>query len=132
MPHSVRRSTHKKTSISHIVHVLFTLHITMKLYHWSTKSYARHKASDEFITSLLNMIDQFVESYSGRYNKTPSINLISINMSDISDEQIIKVLLKAHYFLSHIEHYTKDSELLAIRDELLVQVDKTLYLFRLM
>ena len=132
MPRSVRRSKHKKSIISHIVQVLFTLQVTMKLYHWSTKSYARHKASDEFITALLNMIDLFVESYIGKYNSTPSIKTISINMFEISDMDIIKVLLKAQYFLSHIERYTKDSELLALRDELLTQVDKTLYLFRFM
>ena len=37
------------------------------LAHWKTKSYAEHKALNEFYDSVLELIDGFVEQYQGYY-----------------------------------------------------------------
>ena len=34
----------------------------VKLYHWSTKKYARHKSSDKLLKKLQDPVDQFVET----------------------------------------------------------------------
>lgn len=43
------------------------------LAHWKTKSYAEHKALNEFYDSLLELIDGFVEQYQGYYNQRMEI-----------------------------------------------------------
>ena len=41
----------------------------IKLYHWMTLSYARHKASDQLFSELSENIDKFVETYIGIYGR---------------------------------------------------------------
>jgi RNA binding exosome subunit len=43
------------------------------LAHWKTKSFAQHKALNEFYDGLLEAIDGFVEQYQGYYNKRMNI-----------------------------------------------------------
>lgn len=40
---------------------LFEVQNQVKIYHFQTKSYARHKASDTLFTSLVTNIDRFGE-----------------------------------------------------------------------
>lgn len=51
--------------------------------HWKTKSYAEHKALNEFYDELLEAIDGFVEQYQGYYNKRMSIGRDGGTSSDI-------------------------------------------------
>ena len=39
----------------------------IKLYHWETRSYAQHEASDRLHESLSKHIDEFVEVLIGKY-----------------------------------------------------------------
>lgn len=39
----------------------------IKIFHWQTKNYAQHIASDQLYTSLLGLIDEWVEVYQGKY-----------------------------------------------------------------
>ena len=41
----------------------------VKLYHWQTTSYPRHKASDSLVSGIQELIDQFVETYQGKYQR---------------------------------------------------------------
>ena len=43
------------------IHFFFTMREQIKLYHWQTHSYSRHKATDEVIENLDKNIDEFVE-----------------------------------------------------------------------
>lgn len=43
------------------------------LAHWKTKSFAEHKALNEFYDSLLDLTDSFVEQYQGAYGKRMDI-----------------------------------------------------------
>jgi DNA-binding ferritin-like protein len=44
-----------------------TLLQTVKLYHWKTRSYATHKATDELYSNLNESIDSFVEILLGKF-----------------------------------------------------------------
>lgn len=109
----------------------FNLQITMKLYHWSTNFYAKHKASDDFMSKLLEITDKFVEVFIGRYKVKPIVSNITINQDFINDNNIKNLLKEARLELQNFNNLINDSELLNIRDELLAEVNKTLYLFRL-
>jgi hypothetical protein len=102
----------------------------MKIYHWNTKSYPRHKASDEFIEKFSSNVDKFVEVFMGRYNITLNINNIEIGQQ-IDDNNVFELLERCRKSLEDFTCCIKDSELLNIRDEMLGDINQTLYLFRL-
>jgi hypothetical protein len=117
------------------IHFFFQLRDQVKLYHWQTHLYARHKATDDVIKSLDEHIDLFVEVYMGKYgrpNITKTTNIIHVkNMADKSAVKFIKDCI------SHLTgSFTKsikgsDTDLLNIKDEILGELNQLLYLFTL-
>jgi DNA-binding ferritin-like protein len=120
-------------NINKIVSFCFTLQLLNKLYHWNTTSFARHKATDEFNTSLSSILDQFTEVYIGRYNVKPVVTHIDLDESYLSDDNIVNMFITVRNQLQQFETelMIRDTDLLNIRDELLAAVNKTLYLFNL-
>ena len=117
------------------IHFFFHLREQVKLYHWQTYLYARHKATDHVIKSLDEHIDLFVEVYMGKYgrpNITKSTNTIQVkNMADKSAMKFIKDCI-AHLsgpFTKSIK--VTDTDLLNIKDEMLGELNQLLYLFTL-
>lgn len=108
----------------------------MKVYHWRTTSYARHKASDSLILGLDPLIDQFVEVYLGKYPR-PSFpaGAFSIDLVNLSDGQAVTALQEFKDFLlndlSQLQGEMLNTDLINIRDEMLALVNQTLYLFTL-
>ena len=127
--------TVKKDKSQKLLPQLFGFRDQMKLYHWQTLSHARHVASDDFVTNLTAFIDQFIEVYQGKYGRIKLGKVSSIRLDDIDDDSIIDYLKKYRNYLtftlSGSLHQMKDTDLLNIRDEMLADVNKTLYLFSL-
>jgi len=120
--------------MSKIINFFFQLTLQIKLYHWTTKSYSRHKASDDLHANILELSDKFVEMYIAKYGR-PKIHEPSntIKISNLNDTQIVHYLKKTIDFLTqdipkHID-VENDTDLVNIRDELLGNVNQTLYLF---
>lgn len=116
-----------------IIKKFFTLVLDIKMYHWNTKIYARHKASDEYFSKLLSSMDEFIEVYIGKY-KRPSVKPFSISVTVCNDKDIVTLLKNFCVFLSKDVPKmltTSDTELLNIRDTLLADTNQTLYLFTL-
>ena len=111
---------------------LLTIRNQVKLYHWQTKSFARHTATDNLTATLDTNIDAFVESYMGRYGR-PKVRG-SIKLHNFSESAAKAFVAKETKYLSS-ELPRKigkdDSDLLNIRDEILAELNKTLYLFTL-
>ena len=117
------------------IHFFFSMREQVKLYHWQTGLYARHKATDDVIKSLDDHTDLFVEVYMGKYgrpNITRTTNTVQIkNMSEKSAIKFIKDCI------AHITGpFTKsikgtDTDLLNIKDEILGELNQLLYLFTL-
>jgi len=116
-------------TISEYVRFFFTLQINIKLYHWNTTSFSRHKATDEFGEKLIGLIDKFVEVFIGRYKLKPSPCDIKIYKQYVTDSGSEELLKQSRDYLEKMQ--LKDSELLNIRDELLAEVNQTLYLYQL-
>jgi hypothetical protein len=117
--------------INDTVKFFFTLQLNIKIYHWNTTSFARHKASDEFGGKLSSLIDRFVEVFVGRYKVKPSLSNIKIDSEFVTDEGSEKLLIKSRDYLEFLSKVIKDTDLLTIRDELLSEVNQTLYLYQL-
>ena len=118
-------------NLNEVMKFLFTVQIINKMYHLNTTSFARHKASDAFDDSLQSHIDRFAETYIGRYKVKPIVNSLKIDQEYLSDDGIEKLFIQVKKYLENINRLFVDPDLLAIRDDLLADVNKTLYLFQL-
>ncbi len=115
-----------------IVTSLLTIRNQVKLYHWQTGSFARHKATDDLTATLDTLIDSFVESYMGRYGR-PKVSG-TIKLHNFSESAAKTFVAQQTVFLTKVlpkKIASTDTDLLNIRDELLGELNKVLYLFTL-
>lgn len=128
-----RKHTMRNTaSGGDIVTHLLTIRNQVKLYHWQTGSFARHKATDDLTAALDTSIDTFVESYMGRYGR-PKVTG-SIKLHNFSEEAARKFVAKETKYLANElprKIGKSDTDLLNVRDEILGELNKVLYLFTL-
>lgn len=106
----------------------------VKIYHFQTNSYARHLASDRLFTSLITNIDRFGEVF----QNSKRIRLgkgLKISIENYNDREMFIYLSNFAIWLEMelpklISGYRKRfDDLLNIRDEILADVNQTLYLF---
>jgi hypothetical protein len=117
-----------------IVQVFFNMILNIRLYHWSTTSYARHTGSGALYDSLSELADTFVETYMGRYKRPEFKSNFNVQVKQFNDENIVEALREYVQFLKYeVPNYLKDSDtdLTNIRDEMVGEINKTLYLFTL-
>jgi hypothetical protein len=156
------KSTTKKPSvsapgytISEIICQILQTRDRLQIYHWKTKSHAKHKASDELVQSLTANMDRFVETYLGSHPTEDKNFHISekIELKTCNDTQIQSCLYSLLDYLRDLTEETKtetsifpkflrgsgikdqkkviNTDLLNIRDEMMSEIHKTLYLFTL-
>lgn len=118
-----------------IVHRFLTVQTQVKTFHWQTMSYSRHKSTDQLFSEMLELVDQFVETYMGMDGgrrldfRTPNDGK-TIRLTNVSERGIVQILRQFSSFLGKLEAgLTQD--LLNIRDELMGVVHQTLYLLTL-
>jgi DNA-binding ferritin-like protein len=139
MRKSIRKTKHNRSvksvsndKKSHLVHVFFEMLNTVKLYHWKTKSFAQHKATDELYEHLNENIDKFVEVLLGKDESRIKMIEKRIHVVDYSNSGDFKEkIYKYREFLTGLnKHFNekKDSDLLSIRDDILVDINQFLYL----
>jgi hypothetical protein len=51
------------------INFFFSMREQIKVYHWQTNQFARHKATDEVLEALDGSIDTYVEVYMGKYGR---------------------------------------------------------------
>lgn len=115
-----------------IVHTFFEFQVKLKIYHWQTKIYSRHKASDELLGSISDKVDSFVEVLQGRTNTRVKFQKKqTIDLENVSDKQAVQLLKEfADWLSTDLDRKMKgDTELINIRDEMLAIINQTLYLF---
>lgn len=117
---------------SHIVKVFLEILNMVKLYHWRTKSYAQHKATDELYSKLNEHIDSFIEVLLGKDSSRIHMIEKRIELIDSSNGTEFKHrIFEYRDFLKSFNIFfdsSRDSDLLNIRDELLSDVNQFLYL----
>jgi len=126
---STRRNT---TTGGDIVTSMLTIRNQVKLYHWQTHSFARHTATDDLTATLDTLIDKFVETYMGRYGR-PKVSK-TIKLSNYSESEAQRFVAKQRKFLTDVlprKIKKSDTDLLNIRDEILGELNKVLYIFSL-
>jgi len=117
------------------INFFFSMREQIKLYHWQTNQFARHKATDEVIAALDGSIDTYVEVYMGKYGRpkmTSSTNIVRVqNMADKTAAKFIKTCIA--YLQGPLVKRLKpsDTDLVNVRDEMLGELNKLLYLYTL-
>ena len=113
---------------------MLTLRNQIKLYHWQTMSFARHKGTDELVEKLDGNIDKFVEVYMGKHGRPKVGHRASLNIRDYHDKEAPKLLKEAiNWLQTDLTQLLKkgDTDLLNIRDEIVADLNQALYLFTL-
>jgi DNA-binding ferritin-like protein len=109
--------------------------LMVKLFHWKTHSYATHKATDELYDTLNDHMDTFIEVLLGKTGtRIDLLNNKKISLIDLSSPEQLKA--KVEGFKSYLVSLTNnkalsnmnDTDLLNIRDEILGDLNKFLYL----
>jgi DNA-binding ferritin-like protein len=116
-----------------LLETFFTMLHQVKLYHWATMDYGIHKALDDLHESLSGHVDKFVEVYIGRFKKQPLPASLSVSVKVQADVQKLEKYLESLRDTLRAVGKTvaKESQLLNILDEMLGDVDQTLYLIHL-
>jgi hypothetical protein len=118
-----------------IVHTFMNLRDQIKIYHWQTKSYSRHIASDDLVKKLDTNIDQFVEVYIGKYGRPKfSGKTKVIHLTNHSNKDAEILVDDAIAWLSNLSlklDKKKDSDLLNIKDTIIADLNQVKYLFTL-
>jgi DNA-binding ferritin-like protein len=117
------------------VHFLFTLRTQLKLHHWQTYEYSTHKATDEILIKLDDLIDEYVETYMGEYGR-PSVTKGTgmIQIKNLSEKAVVSFVKEAimHLQTKFVKGYkASDTALLTIRDEMIGSLQKLLYFLSL-
>ena len=114
---------------------MLTLRNQIKIYHWQTMKYPRHKATDDLVDKLDDNIDKFVEVYMGKYGRPKFGGRTGvIKIRNFHDQEAPALLKSAIAWLTHkLPKHLKsgDTDLLNIRDEILADLNQSLYLFTL-
>lgn len=117
------------------INFFFLMTNQIKLYHWQTRTFSRHKATDTALSALMEHIDKYVEVYIGKYGR-PKLDsrTNSTQLVNMSETSMVKFIRRC---VSYIERdLTKrlkesDTDLFNLRDEMLAEMNQLLYLFTL-
>jgi hypothetical protein len=129
---SGRTKTRKAKKGGEIVTTFFNIRDQIKLYHWQTKSFAEHKATDDLIVKLDTNIDTFVETYMGRYGRPYVKKTLPVKNLTVTGIRAF-IAGSDEWMTNKLPRMLKktDSDLLNIRDEILADLNQVKYLFTL-
>lgn len=139
-----RRKAFNATPAQLVVPTFLSMVNTVKMYHWRTSQFSVHKATDQLFSSLNDKVDDFVEVMLGK----PVAGGSGAGSSrdkylNLPNEMLpVPIVLDAAGFTAFLEQKkvflttdlnalfdaVKDSDLLAIRDDILAAVNQYLYL----
>lgn len=108
---------------------------TIQLYHWQTRSNARHTAAGKLYETLVDLNDQFMEVYMGKYHRIKPAAKVSLVIKSLDAKSSVAYLKDNIAFFSNLETFLpelkKSTDLLSIRDMIVSELNRTLYLFTL-
>lgn len=124
--------------MQNVVLPLLTYQMQLKIYHWQTNSFSRHKASDSLGQSVATKIDLFVETLQGLKGKKldlPKSQQHVIEVSNMSDTDAVQLLKRVKTWLlttlPTLLDIKGEPDLMNQRDDMITDINQTLYLFTL-
>jgi len=117
---------------SHLVRIFLEMLNVIKIYHWKTRSFSQHKATDELYERMNEHIDQFVEVLLGKDQSRINMVEKNIELLDASTTKEFQArVFQYRGFLTDLDRYfdkKRDTDILNIRDEILGDINQFLYL----
>lgn len=116
-----------------LIELFLTLQGQLKIYHWQTESYAQHIAFGGAYETLDGLIDTFIEVYMGKHGRIKAKENFQFSLVNHNDnckdnlEAFVEVFTED--FSKAIDE--KDVDLLSLRDDILAELNKLMYLLTL-
>ncbi len=108
----------------------FNHQLKIKMLHFQTKYYGAHKALDKYHGKFLLNLDRFMEAAQGIVG-TVNLSDLKYNIILLNDDTVARELTIFAEVLDSLTGPIEDnSDLLAIRDEMLADVNQLQYLLR--
>jgi hypothetical protein len=123
--------------IGEIAIIFLSFRDQLKIYHFQTLSYSRHKASDKLVNSINDQLDRFMETLQGSRDTRLVLTSSSriIKLTNQKDEDVTNMLVAfKEWLLNRLPAMLQpfDKDLSNIRDEMLGSVNQTIYMFSLL
>ena len=117
---------------SHLVRVFLEMLNVIKIYHWKTRSFSQHKATDELYSQMNEHVDKFIEVLLGKDQSRISMVEKHIDLLDAHTTKEFQTrIFEYRGFLMDLNRYfdeRRDTDLLNIRDEIIADINQFLYL----
>ena len=117
------------------IHFFLHLRDQIKLYHWQTRIYSRHVATDKILEKLDESIDSYVEIFIGKYGRPKVLGKnASITIHNLTESGIVRLVNSSlKYLQGPLSKSLKpsDTDLMSIRDDIIGDLNQLLYLFTL-
>ncbi len=110
-----------------VVNGFFQHQLTMKMYHFQTKSYGAHKAADAYLIKYGANLDLFMEAWQGANGRLTN-NEVVIRFNTVNDNNVVAHLDDMVNFLLQLSSGNLSSELAAIRDNMVADLQQLKYL----
>ena len=110
------------TPAAYFILTMFHAGTDAHLMHLATRSYAQHKALQEFYEGVVDLVDGFAEAYQGKYGLIEQYPTFYKRVKKVEDLQPILAEMRMDL--------PQDSELQNIVDEVAALIDSTVYKLR--
>jgi hypothetical protein len=111
----------------------FKFQNAMKIHHWQTPLFARHKASDELLEKMSDLVDKFMESLQGAQGTRLSFGgrEVMVPLNDVDDQEASEMVRRMReWLITDLPRVVPlDSGLANLRDEIVSALDTAAYLF---
>ena len=114
---------------------IMSLPPTIQLDHWQTRSNARHLAAGKLYDAVVPLNDQFMEVFMGKYHRVKTSSNVNLSVKCLNSKSVVAYLKDNIKFFSNLEKFLPElkssTDLLSIRDMIVAELNRTLYLFTL-
>ena len=113
-------------SSSNLISFLFRLQVSTKMFHWQTRSYAVHVATDKLFDDVIRLTDDIIEQYMGLYGRPRMSANVTVPVTNMTKGSMTRLLRDGIAYLS--TRLPKDQHIQSLRDDLTGAMAKVLYL----
>ena len=115
-----------------IINEFLSIQQHIRIYHWTTSLYNQHVVSGKLYEKLDDLIDKFVETFLGKNKLTFEPFTITVS----THKNILSLLSRFKQFLTTdlelaLHSGMKNTDLKNIRDEMLGEINKSIFLLQL-
>ena len=115
-------------NLDNLLQSLFKHQLRIKMFHFQTKKYGAHKASDDYLSKFSGNLDKIMEVAQGHFGRLTTTN-INVSFTTINDNNIVSELDSFIDVMKSLDaplnNYT---DLLNIRDEIIGDAAQFKYL----